>query len=630
MNNSATELGLVADVSGASVTVKLFKSTASGLSFIQGQAYRVGQIGGFIRIPLGYIDLYGIISSVGASAVPEKISAMGEDNRWMVVQLIGDGSTRDGFQRGISQHPTIGDTAHLVTESDLRVLYGRSRSAANVQIGSLSGADSIPALIDINKLINRHSIVVGTTGSGKSTTVASLLHSISNESDYPSARIVLVDVHGEYSKSLQEKAEVFSTSPTETQKKLKIPYWALSFDELCAATFGAIDDPKQRALLADKIVKMKVDAPHGPKFFLSNDQITVDTPTPFSIHKLWLDLHIEAYATHAVKSGEMQSDANIAYQLDPSTGQAIQRGDCQKGIAPVFRPAKDVKEDTDKVRYRQSSYGGLSRAIDTLGSRIRDSRMDFLLRPEEFLPDPDGKTASDLDELLSSWLGHSKPITVLDLSGIPPGIQSDLVGGLLRLVYDAMFWARNQPEGARERPVLFVLEEAHSYLSGASAGTAVRRIAKEGRKYGISMMLVTQRPSDIDPTILSQCGTIVSLRLTNSLDRTAVSNSASDNLKELMGMLPILRTGEAIVVGEAVNLPMRAMISQPPLKYRPESADPSVAVEITDEGPVGNAGWNRERVAGRYDLVLRAWRNQEVVLPHDAIKKEDITTNEED
>ncbi|PBJ84278.1 ATPase [Lysobacteraceae bacterium NML93-0399] len=620
MSRQATELGTVADVNGSSVTVRMHQSTASGLSFVQGQAYRVGQIGGFVRIPLGYVDLYGVVSSVGASAVPDRLSTTDEDNRWMVIQLVGDGSAREGFQRGISQHPTVGDVVHLVTENDLRIVYGQSRGAAHVRIGNLSGSDSIPALVDINRVVSRHSLVVGTTGSGKSTTVASLLATLSHETAFPSARIVLVDIHGEYSRALLDRAEVFSVSPTAGQRKLEIPYWALSFEELCAATFGSVDDAKSRAMMVDKVVQMKKSAPHSASFFLSDDQITADTPAPFSIHKLWMDLHVEAYATHAVRSGEVQSDANLAYA---EAGGRKLTGNCMAGIAPVFRPVKDVKDDPDKVRHRQSAYAGLAKSIDALGSRIRDTRMDFLLRPGRYMPNESGKTEADLDELLESWLGHSKPITVLDLSGVPSSIQSELVGGLLRLVYDAMFWARNQPEGGRERPILFVLEEAHAYLGGGSATAAVKRIAKEGRKYGVSMMLVTQRPSEIDSTVISQCGTIFALRLTNSTDRSAVSSAASDNLKELMGMLPVLRTGEAIVVGEAVNLPMRAMISQPPLKHRPDSSDPVVAVEVLDEGPLGNSGWNRERVPNRYDLVLRAWRNQEVLLPHEVLSSKE-------
>jgi energy-coupling factor transporter ATP-binding protein EcfA2 len=613
MTRSATELGVVADVSGSSVKVKLFQSTASGLSFVAGLAYRVGQIGGFVRIPLGYIDLYGVISGVGASAVPDKLALEGDDNRWMVVQLVGDGSHREGFQRGVSQHPTVGDVVHLVTENDLKIIYGRPSDPAFVSVGTLSGADTIPALIDVNKMINRHSAVVGSTGSGKSTTVAGLLSTLSEPLQYPSARVVLVDIHGEYSNAFSERGAVFQTNPQDARKDLHIPFWALSFDELCVSIFGAIDDSKQRALLADKIVQLKRAAAAAGGSAIKEDQITVDTPVPFSIHKLWMDLHIEVYATHSIRSGEVQSDSNFAYLCD-AAGEVIQRGDARKGIAPIFRPVKDVKDDPEKIRYRQSPYAGLSKAVDALGSKLRDPRMEFLLSPGDFCPSLEGTVTCDIDALLHAWLGHDQAITVLDLSGIPPNIQSELVGGVLRLIYDAMFWSRNQPEGGRDRPVLFVLEEAHAYLSGSSAASAVRRIAKEGRKYGMSMMLVTQRPAEIDATILSQCGTIFALRLTNSNDRSAVSSVASDNLSELIGMLPILRTGEAIIIGEAVNLPIRACIAPPPLRHRPESTDPYVAVPVTDEGPVGNSGWNQPRVPCRYDLVLKAWRNQKIKL----------------
>lgn len=623
MNAVATELGVIADVSGATVTVRLHSSTASGLSFIDGQVYRVGQIGGFVRIPLGYVDLYGIVSSVGASAVPERLASEGVDGRWMVVQLVGDGSLREGFQRGVSQHPTVGDLVHLVTEADLRILYGRPKDPAYARIGSLSGAETIPALVDVNKMVSRHSVVVGTTGSGKSTTVAGLLSILSDPDAYSSSRIFVIDVHGEYAKALFDRGAIFRTEPDSGQLPLHIPYWALSFDELCATVFGGVDDAKQRALLVDKIVQAKRLAAAGQVNFPDPDQITVDTPVPFSIHQLWLELHIEVYATHEVKSGDLQSDANLAFQKDAG-GIPIQPGDALRALPPLFRPVKDVKEDPDKVRYRQSAYAPLGKVVDTLGSKLRDPRMNFLLNPGALRPDLEGHVASDLDVLLREWLGHDKAVTVLDLSGVPPTIQSDLVGGLLRLVYDALFWSRNLPEGGRERPVLFVLEEAHAYLHGQSAAQAVQRIAKEGRKYGISMMLVTQRPSEIDPTILSQCGTIFALRLTNSVDRSAVSSVSSDNLSDLMKMLPVLRTGEVIVVGEAVNLPVRAMVSPPPMRRRPDSADPLVAVPITPEGPVSHAGWNQERVVpGRYDLVLRAWRMQQTRMsPIDVVSSD--------
>ena len=210
MNAPPTFLGTVEDVNGATIRIKLAQATVSGLSFIEGQSYRVGQLGGFIRIPLGFVNLYGVISQVGASAVPERLAPIEEHgNRWMTVQLVGEGQPGVGFDRGVSQFPTIGDPAHLVTEADLKTIYGRPSDPRFVQVGRLASANSIPALVEIDKLVTRHSAVVGTTGSGKSTTVAGLLTALSDSSLYPSARILVIDIHGEYGKALADRAAIF-------------------------------------------------------------------------------------------------------------------------------------------------------------------------------------------------------------------------------------------------------------------------------------------------------------------------------------------------------------------------------------------------------------------------------------
>ena len=178
---------------------------------------------------------------------------------------------------------------------------------------------------------------------------------------------------------------------------------------------------------------------------------------------------------------------------------------------------------------------------------------------------------------------------------------------LLRVIYDALFWGRNLAEGGRERPLLLVLEEAHAYLGQGDDGPAakaVRRIAKEGRKYGIGAMIVSQRPAEIDSTILSQCGTIFAMRLANSADRSHVTSAASDNLEGLFSMLPILRTGEAIIVGEAVHLPVRALINPPAANRRPDSADPVI---FQTAGP---GGWNRTKEPQNYKDVVSVWRRQ--------------------
>jgi DNA helicase HerA-like ATPase len=482
-------------------------------------------------------------------------------------------------------------------------------------VGHLASVESIPALVDIDRLVTRHSAVVGTTGSGKSTTVAGLLAALSSTNEYPSARIIVIDIHGEYGKALSDRAEVFRINPIAgtSEKALHIPYWAMTFDELLPLTLGALE-PNERGPVIDLVSDLKREAlKKVARPGISQDTLTVDSPVPFSIHKLWFDLHTLMRATHYEVAGQPQSIATWALEKG-ADGNAIQSGDIMKAIPPRFRPPKDERNDPEKIRLSRSAVN-IGRPVDSLGSKLRDPRFDFLFKPGDYMPSESGETKSDLDVLLKSWLGGNKPITILDLSGIPPSIQSELVGTVLRIVYDALFWARNLPEGGRERPLLLVLEEAHAYLNQQArgvAGTAVRRIAKEGRKYGIGMMLVSQRPAEIESTILSQCGTLFALRLSDGTDRSHVKTAASDNLEGLFAMLPVLRTGEAIIVGEAVNLPIRTVIDQPSKHRRPDSADPKVVVPGSEaEGYESPGGWNQKRDPDDYAEALKAWRKQE-------------------
>jgi hypothetical protein len=617
MNAPPTFLGTVEDVNGATIRIKLAQATVSGLSFIEGQSYRVGQLGGFIRIPLGFVNLYGVISQVGASAVPERLAPIEEHgNRWMTVQLVGEGQPGVGFDRGVSQFPTIGDPAHLVTEADLKTIYGRPSDPRFVQVGRLASANSIPALVEIDKLVTRHSAVVGTTGSGKSTTVAGLLTALSDSSLYPSARILVIDIHGEYGKALADRAAIFRISPDKAKQErpLYIPYWAMTLDELLPITFGSLESPDRGAVI-DRISGFKLQGLNlVARKGVSLDSVTVDTPVPFSIHRLWFDLHCEMRATYYERQGQPQTRDTWALEKD-TAGAAVQPGDVMRCIPPRFLPPKDEKNDPEKIRLSKSGLA-ISRAVDALGSRLRDPRFDFLFRPGPYMPDANGKTDEDLDTLLSAWLGDVRPISILDLSGVPPSIQSALVGSLLRIVYDALFWSRNIPEGGRERPLLIVLEEAHAYLGSSDkeqiAATAVRRIAKEGRKYGIGIMLVSQRPAEIDPTILSQCGTLFALRLSNSIDRNQIRGAASDNLEGLFAMLPVLRTGEDIIVGEAVNLPVRTLIDRPSFRRRPDSADPRVIVPGSEaDGYDSPGGWNQKRDPSDYAEAVELWRAQD-------------------
>ena len=586
LSRDPTFLGTIASVSGAALSVHLAQSVASGLSIIRGETYKVGQVGSFVRVPQGYQDLFGVVSAVGANAVPENTGPVDDTGRWMQVELVGE-IIGGIFERGISQYPNIGDVVHLAIEEHLKKVYD-IRGQGHVTIGTLSSTESIPARIALNELVTRHSAVLGSTGSGKSTTIASLLRSITttNERDvsYPSSRILLLDIHGEYSEPLADVAQVFSVEPRPGEQRLFIPYWALDTSDLLDFLTGGLEGNRETAF-TDKITSLKRGS-HESQHFpgVSSTSITVDTPIPFSLNKLWYDLIDFQIRTF---EGKDRDEPTLQVQGDP----------CAL-TPPTYKPHAMGAVGP----FMNQHAVGIQRPLNLLRSRLLDRRYDFLLHPGSWDPDLTGKSQKDLDELLSGWLGGERPVTVLDLSGVPSGVLERLVGSILKVVYEAMFWSREKTEGGIERPLLIVMEEAHLYLSDKSSGLAseiVQRIAKEGRKYGVGAMVVSQRPSEVNETILSQCGTFFALRLSNATDRTRVQGTLPDGLMGLLDVLPVLRTGEAIVTGEAAKLPMRCRVTLPAPEHRPRSQDPEVG-----------SRWKLQRRDEGYDRMVASWRAQ--------------------
>jgi len=630
MRGDPTYIGDVQDVKGPTISIALSEETASGLSFVEGHGYRVGQVGSFVRVPIGYTDLFGIVTQTGAGAVPESLAEVEPyGRRWMTVQLVGEGewgARGPGFQRGISQHPTIGDGVHLVTQQDLRRIYGRPEAPQFVSIGHLASAEAIPALVEVNRLVTRHMAVLGATGAGKSTTVAGLVHTLSDGVRYPSARVIIVDIHGEYGTALRDRARVFRIAPrAETESPLSVPYWGMTFDELMTAAFGPME-PAPRGHVLQMIMELKRQSlQQTPRAGVTTDSLTVDSAVPFSIHQLWYDLFCEVNATHT-QQGDHSRDT-WALRLD-GAGQPVDLGDAMAVRPPLFRVHTQAA-GAQKIFLSRSPLN-IGRQVENLGARLRDPRFNFLFRPGPWLPTPEGVPEQDLDSLLESWIGAPEAVTILDLSGVPPSILTHIVGVVLRILFDALFWARDLSEGGRERPVLVVLEEGHAYLGKGDEGpaaAAVRRIVKEGRKYGIGAMIVSQRPSEIDATILSQCGTLVAMRLSNPEDRAHVVGAVTDNMEGLLSMLPILRTGEAVVLGEAVHLPMRVMVDLPPPGRRPDSSD---AVVYDSRNP---GGWNRPRETADYAEVVEVWRAQRPaskrIVPSEKITKIPVGPDEQ-
>ncbi len=570
MKNKATFLGTIEDVKGSSVRVLLSNASLSGLTYIDGQGYRIGQIGTFIKIPIGFTLLYGVISQVGASSVPENlVEQQPYGNRWMTVHLVGEGTTKGSFQRGISQYPTIGDEAHLVSEKDLIKIYGKVSDVNYIKIGNIASSESIPALLDVDKLITRHSCIVGSTGSGKSNTVTSLLKAI-NSGNYPKAKTILIDPHSEYHTALENSSKVYSI---DGDHPLKIPYWCLSYNELALILFDkkqAADMP-QDLTIQQEILKQKIENASKLKSgAVPENQITVDSPIPFDLKEIWFKLYVETYATVKTK-GDLTT---VAYETDAAGIE--KKGNKENLELPKFEPPGSGSS----APFIYTPNRLLASYLNKLRGKLLDNRFDFIFDMDEF----DGQT-KDLDDLLNEWINHTKPITILDLGGIPFDIMDLAVGLISRLAYETMFWGRFLDGIGRQRPLLMVYEEAHSYLPKGGnnqyvqgySSSAVRRICKEGRKYGIGALIISQRPSDLDSSILSQCGTFIALRLSSSDDQSLIRSSIPDNSSGLAEALPSLRTGEALIIGEAIKIPSRVLI--PLMKPRPDSNDAVPSIE---------------------------------------------------
>lgn len=527
MSTLPTLLGTVGAVSSATVSVRQSPGVASGIAIIGGKSYRIGQVGSFVRIPQGYHDLYGIVSEVGANATPQAlIEPRDRGERWMTVQLVGE-IAGAAFERGIGQYPSVNDEVHLVTEEDLARIYGTAEGG-QVVIGRLASAEGLPVRIDLDKLVTRHSAILGSTGSGKSTTVASLLRSIATgnidtgEKGFPRARILLLDIHGEYGRALRSVAAVFRVNPGPDEQPLRVPYWALEPSDLLEFLMGRLDD-RQTTQILDRVLDYRTKRVEAASIDgVDLGSMTAETPIPYSLKKLWLEL--------------IEPEVMTLDSLAPRVPARLAAGDAEKLIAPKYKP----HTNTNTPPFL-NNIGVLSirRQLDQMRSRLLDRQYDFLLHPGPWEPDLGGQVKKDLGDLLEVWFGHDRPITILDLSGIPSAVLLRLIGAILKVVLDGLFWGREKSEGGIQRPMLIVMEEAHRYLSSASAGPAcamVQRIVKEGRKFGIGAMIISQRPSEVDETILSQCGTLVALRLSNASDRQRVQAALPDSLSGIVEM----------------------------------------------------------------------------------------------
>lgn len=593
MFNKQTEIGEIISVSGNTITVQLLDTLKSNMPVINGIVYKIGQIGSFLKVPLGYSYLYGIVTQIGASAIPERLKIEESDfdfskmsnRQFLNIALIGEQIGRK-FERGISQSPTVGDKVHLVTIEDLNLLYGGYDERNSITVGNISISESLNAKIDLNKIVSRHCAILGSTGSGKSNAVGVFLKAISNK-NFNSSRILVIDPHGEYNSVLRNQCVVYKVraDKEKEEKELIVPYWALPFNELISIFSNSLID-SQREYIREKVEEERKLCATKNRIDVENGLITADTPLPFNLKNVWYNL---------------DRFERVTYKKDRITECLIKEGDANTLTSAEFENAGLGSSEP----FINNTRKGILSFLDNIRLKINDSRYSFLFNISDYQPDIEGIIKKDLCDLLYEWLGNKeKHITILDLSGIPSEIMTSISGTLLKIIYDALFWGQNLPNGGKQQPLLIVLEEAHNYLKAGEnsiSSKTVQSIAKEGRKYGVGLTLVTQRPSELDETVLSQCGTIIALRMNNAKDRGIIRSAIQDELQTMVDLLPGLRTGEGLISGEGVKIPSRVQFYK--LSDAPKSSDPLVSEQ-----------WNKENnvTIEDYKNLLSLWRNQKL------------------
>lgn len=561
MQSDVTYLGRIIKVDSSSVEVEISEDIPSSSPIINGKVYKLGQIGTFVKVVAGNILTFGLVESV--SNTPSNINSdtvVNKGSRYLSVQLIGEKVGNKKFEKGIGLYPTINDEVHIVTDEDLFDLYGKTDDTENglLAIGKHASSDNLDVYLDIHKLVLRHSAILGSTGSGKSNSVVAILKQIGTQMH--NSRMLLIDPHGEYASAFPE-AKVFRIG--DEKSPLYIPFWLMNFDELMYFLVGAksSDDQKpEYRRFREIITQAKKMNCHLKAGDVNPNYITADSPIPFNIRKIWYDINREINATYQIADASKQTSENECL--------------VREGIPEKLEPAEfEPYAMSNQAPYRSRKQEMYSYEKKLL-ARLKDSRYDFMFYPGEY---KDENSPKDLHNLLLDWIGGDERLAILDLSNVPFEVMDITVGLITRFVYDSMFWGRNEPNTGRNRPLLIAYEEAHSYLGKNEtiyARNAVEKIFKEGRKFGLGAVVISQRPSELSETILAQVGIFIALRLTNSSDQSIVKSMAPDNMNSLISLLPSLRIGEAVIVGEAINIPTRVRL--PLQSPRPDSSDPEL------------------------------------------------------
>jgi DNA helicase HerA-like ATPase len=474
-------------------------------------------VGKFLGIRAEKALVIGVITKIavepkGGTGLAREDFAIGALD--MLGEIKGDDSGAPFFQRGVTEYPMIGDPVNAITQRELKLIFDMS-GPGTIDIGTLQQDQAIPAYINVDDMVRKHFAVFGTTGVGKSTGVAVLVRQILDAR--PDLRVFLIDPHNEYGHCFDDRAQVLSP------KNLKLPFWLFNFEEIVDVFFRGRPGADEEVEILSELVPIakSIFSPNngpGARRIVRNDPkssgVTVDTPVPYRLEDL----------------------------------------------------IRLIDERMGKLENR-SAWAKYHRLITRIETARNDPRYGFMFDAANVGGDTMVETLATLFRLPPNGM----PMTIMQLAGFPAEVVDSVVSVLLRMAFEFGLWS----DGAF--PLLCVCEEAHRYApADRSIGfgptrKAVSRIAKEGRKYGVFLGLITQRPAELDATIISQCSTLFAMRMANDRDQAIVRSAVSDAAGSLISFVPSLGTREVFAFGEGVALPTRLRFKELDKEHIPHS-----------------------------------------------------------
>jgi DNA helicase HerA-like ATPase len=558
----STLVGHIIDVRGNTMAVSLLEDEqgAAPMVTIGDEDVLVGQIGSYVLVRQAGVRVLCIVTRISEQEKllglmhPDGLDespSIGTAKRGLALVPIGTIDGGGKFQRGVACYPTTGAEVHVVGSDDLKSMFEAYREQG-YSVGSVAAQPAVDVCFEPNRLFGRHFALLGQTGSGKSWAVANLIQRALQV--MPRAHVIVLDVHGEYCWRDQENHRRAAFQDQHYRyvdaRELEIPYWLMSFAELCDLLIehGEREAANQTAFFRDTLLELR----QREKTALGLDRVTVDTPVFFPLDELVGRIEEKNREMVPGKSGN-----------------------------PIKGPM----------------HGEFDRFLIRLNSKLNDVRYDFLLRPRK------RRSSASLADLLRDFVGlgePKRPVTVVDISTVPFDVRPVVAAQVGRLAFEFNFWNPLY----REFPLLLICEEAHAYITReysqqwAGARKSMERIAKEGRKYGVGLAVVSQRPHEVSETVLAQCGTFLCLRVTNPDDQTYIARLVPESQRGLVDILAGLGNAECLALGEAVPLPTRLRF------HRPEPAPNSEDIDFYRQWKEGPADIDVAAVVSR-------WRRQE-------------------